>query len=173
MPVPTHSLRRHAAAFAAQQARLAACLDGAQGHHLTRVLTRVGHDRLDDGPHFGARPHELAWNGAEVLAHLRDSALVTYEQIRRLRHDDHPLLPSLAEGPPLPTASSGRDQERLVRQVTAAHELLADEIADLAAFELQHRGELAGYGHVTVGEVVRLHAMHLRSHVDQLQQLVA
>lgn len=173
MPVLTRSLRRHAAAFAAQQARLVACLDGAQGHRLTRGLTRVGHDRLVDGPHFGARPHELAWNGTEVLTHLRDSALVTFEQIRRLRHEDHPLLPSLVDGPPLPTSSSGRDPERLVRQVTAAQELLADEIADLAPFELQHRGELAGHGHVTVGDVVRLHVTHLRSHVDQLQQLVA
>jgi len=123
--------------------------------------------------HFPQYASELDWTPREVVGHLRDSARVFTERLRRMTTEDTPRLPAF-----VPDAA-----ERVAEYRSTPFEVLADElrtaqaallatIAGLGRDDLDRAGAHEADGPVTVADLIGFLPAHQRDHAEQLTALL-
>ena len=165
-PVVASPLAAATAALAEEQWRVATQVSavGSRG----RWDATLGTDarwRLARRGHFPQYASELDWTPREVVGHLRDSARVFTERLRRMTIEDTPRLPDFVPG----------DADRLADYRTTPVEVLADElrtalavlltaIAALGPDDLARSGLHEIDGPVTVAELIAFLPAHQGDH---------
>ena len=130
-----------------------------------RRLVRLGH--------FPEYASELDWTPREVAGHLRDSALVFTDRLRRIRAERDPALADF-----VPDAPERLDDyrttapDRLIAELREAQAGLLREIADVREADLDRAGIHAVDGRVTVAGLLAFLPGHQRDHADQLAALL-
>jgi DinB superfamily len=125
--------------------------------------------RLVTQGHFPDFAAELAWSPREVAGHLRDSAVVFAERLRRLRYEPRPWLADFDS-----VAPSRIDDYRstptplLLDQLRGAQQLLRSTIAALPEAALERHGTLQLDGPVTIASILEFLPAHQHDHADQL-----
>jgi hypothetical protein len=123
--------------------------------------------------HFPQYAAELDWTPREVVGHLRDSARVFTERLRRMTAEEAPRLADF-----VPTAA-----DRLADYRTTPVEVLTDglrsaqaallaTIAGLGRDDLDRAGVHEVDGRVTVADVIAFLPAHQRDHAEQLAALL-
>lgn len=163
-----------AAALAEEQWRVATLVraTGLRGRW-DAVLPDDARWRLVRTGHFPRYAGELDWTPREVVGHLRDSARVFTDRLRRLCTEDDPLVPDFV---PDEAARSAAYRATPVEELadglrTAQAELLAT-VAGLGPADLGRTGRHATDGPVTVADLLRFLPAHQRDHAEQLTALV-
>jgi hypothetical protein len=160
-----------ATALAAQQDRVAALLDRAGGRPLR--LSPAARRRLVRLGHFPAYAGELDWTPHEVAGHLRDSARVFSDRIRRIGAEDRPALPDFVPDEPERVAGY-----RATPPAALLAELAAAQAGLLAAVQAVDPGRLGAVGvhqvdgPVTLADLLDFLPGHQRDHAEQLAALV-
>jgi hypothetical protein len=162
------------AALAHEQWRVAGLLDAAARRDAweerllpeqRRRLVRLGH--------FPAYSAELDWTPRDVAGHLRDSARVFTERLRRLRTEDRPVLPDFVTDEPARLAGyRSTPPARLAAELRVAQAQLVQAVAAVRADELGRTGVHEVDGEVTVAAVLAFLPAHQRDHADQLAALL-
>ncbi len=160
-----------ATALAAQQDRVAALLarapgdpaplsPGARGH-----LVRLGH--------FPAYAGELDWTPHEVAGHLRDSARVFTDRIRRIGAGTRPLLPDFVPDEPGRVAGYRATAPAvLLAELAVAQAALLQAVGSVAPGRLDAVGLHEVDGEVTLADLLAFLPGHQRDHAEQLAALV-
>ncbi len=173
-PVVPETVATNASTLADEQWRVAVLVAAIETRG--RWDARLGTDarwRLARRGHFPQYASELDWTPREVVGHLRDSARVFTERLRRMTTEDTPRLPDFVTD----------DAARLADYRATPVEVLADELrtaqADLLATvagldrdDLQRGGVHEVDGRVTVADLVEFLPAHQREHVEQLTALL-
>ena len=151
-PLVPETVATNASALADEQWRVAVLVGaiGARG----RWDATLGTDarwRLARRGHFPQYASELDWTPREVVGHLRDSARIFTERLRRMTTEDTPRLPDFVTD----------DAVRIAGYRTTPVEVLADELRIAQADLL-----------VTVAGLVEFLPAHQREHVEQLTALL-
>jgi DinB superfamily len=129
--------------------------------------------RLTRRGHFPRYADELDWTPREVVGHLRDSARVFTERLRRMTSENDPRLPDFVPA----------DADRVAAYRATPAEVLADElrtaqarllatIAGLGRDDLGRTGVHEVDGPVTVAELIAFLPAHQRDHAEQLAALL-
>ena len=159
--------------LAAQQQRVADAL--ATIGRLDRWEVRLGsaaRNRLVRAGHFPEYGAELDWTPQEIAGHLRDSAEVFTERIRRLRAEEEPVLPDFDTTAPQRLADYHRTRPaRLLRQLAAAQQDLRVAVAEVGVDDLGRRGVHEVDGPVTLADVLAFLPGHQSDHAEQLHAL--
>jgi hypothetical protein len=130
-----------------------------------RRLVRLGH--------FPAYAAELDWTPRDVAGHLRDSAQIFTERLRRLRAEDRPLLPDFVTDDPARLAGyRATPPARLVEELRAAQAQLLAAVAAIGVDDLARVGVHEVDGEVTVAGLLAFLPGHQRDHADQLAALL-
>ena len=167
----TAAVTAAAAALAAQQERVAALLARAARH--SQPLSPEARRRLVRLGHFPAYGAELDWTPHEVAGHLRDSARVFTDRIRRIGEEDRPALPDFVPDDPARVAGY-----RAVPPAVLLAELAAAQAELLAAVRAVDVGRLGAVGvheadgPVTLAGLLAFLPGHQRDHAEQLAALV-
>ena len=162
------------AALADEQWRVAGLVDAA--------LTRAAWDarllpeqrrRLVRLGHFPEYSTELDWTPREVAGHLRDSARIFTDRLRRIRVEREPALVDFVTCAPERLADYRTTApDRLVGELRDAQAGLVQEVADVRSADLDRAGIHAVSGRVTVAELLAFLPGHQRDHADQLTALL-
>ncbi len=156
--------------LAAQQDRVAALLARAAGH--SRPLSPEARRRLVALGHFPAYASELDWTPEEVAGHLRDSARVFTDRIRRIGLEDRPALADFvpdepdrvagyrATPPAVLAAGLAAAQAELLRTVAAVR---SDRLGAVGVHEVD--------GPVSLADLLAFLPAHQRDHAEQLAAL--
>ena len=162
------------AALADEQWRVAGLVDAAHAGDLwdarlrpeqRRRLVRLGH--------FPAYSTELDWTPREVAGHLRDSARIFTDRIRRIRTETAPALADFVTDAPEHLADyRTTDAGQLVVQLRAAQAGLLQAVADVQPADLERTGVHEADGEVTVAGLLAFLPGHQRDYADQLQALL-
>jgi hypothetical protein len=164
-----------AAELAAEQARVAAlAASAAARNRWDATLEPDRRRRLVRLGHFSQYSAELDWTPREVVGHLRDSATVFTDRLRRLCNEHEPLLPDFVTDAP----------ERLTDYHSVHPVDLADRLRDaqaaLLATVLTVRGDQLGRvgvhavdGRLSAADVLAFLPGHQRDHADQLAALLS
>jgi hypothetical protein len=123
--------------------------------------------------HFQRYTSELDWTPREVVGHLRDSAQVFTDRLRRMTGEDTPRLADFA------TDSADRvadyrttPAEVLVDDLRSAQSALLAAVARLTGDDLDRAGVHEVAGRVTVADVIAFLPAHQRDHAEQLSALL-
>lgn len=123
--------------------------------------------------HFPANAAELDWTPREVAGHLRDSARVFAERLRRLTTEDRPHLPDFVPAEPARVAGyRATPPARLLEELRAAQTELLTTVAGLRSADLDRTGVHEVDGPVTVSDVLAFLTAHQRDHAEQLATLL-
>jgi hypothetical protein len=173
-PVVASPVAAATSALAEEQWRVATLVSAVSTRG--RWDARLGTDarwRLARRGHFPQYTDELDWTPREVVGHLRDSARVFADRLRRLTTEDGPLLPDFVPA----------DADRVAAYRTTPVEVLADElrtaqaalltaVAGLRDDDLDRAGRHEVDGPVTVAELIGFLPAHQRDHAEQLTALL-
>ena len=173
-PVVPETVAINASALADEQWRVATLVSAVETRG--RWDATLGTDarwRLARRGHFPQYASELDWTPREVVGHLRDSARVFTERLRRMTTENDPRLPDFVPG----------DADRVAAYRATPAEVLADElrtaqaallaaIAGLGPADLARAGVHEVDGPVTVADLVAFLPAHQRDHVEQLTALL-
>ncbi|MCV2491821.1 DinB family protein [Geodermatophilus sp. YIM 151500] len=162
------------AALAAEQWRVAGALSAVSSRGAWRArlspdarwqLVRVGH--------FPAYAAELDWTPREIAGHLRDSARVFTERIRRLCAEDEPRVADFVTDSPERVADyRATPPDVLLDQLRTAQAELLQAVAGVGVGELSRRGVHEVDGPFTLADVLRFLPDHQRDHAEQLRALL-
>jgi hypothetical protein len=131
-----------------------------------RRLVRLGHF-----PQFAT---ELDWTPREVAGHLRDSARIFADRLRRIRTEAEPRLADFVTDAPERLADYRvLPPHRLAEELRAAQAELLQTVADIRGAELDRAGIHEVDGRVTVADLLAFLPGHQRDHADQLTVLLA
>jgi hypothetical protein len=129
--------------------------------------------RLVRRGHFAAYGSELGWTPLEVVGHLRDSAQVFTERLRRMTGEDTPLLADFATDAQARLAGyRSTPVDVLVDELRTAQAALLATVAGLRPDDLDRAGVHEVDGRVTVAELIAFLPAHQRDHADQLAALL-
>ena len=173
-PVVAGSVAAATTALAEEQWRVAMLVQAV--HTRGRWTAELGTDArwgLVRRGHFPQHASELDWTPREVVGHLRDSARVFTDRLRRMTTDDTPRLADF-----VPDAA-----DRVADYRSTPVEVLADglrtaqagllaTVAGLARDDLDRVGVHEIEGRVTVGDLVAFLPAHQRDHAEQLAALL-
>jgi hypothetical protein len=108
-----------------------------------------------------------------VVGHLRDSARVFTDRIRRLRSETEPVLADFVTDAPERLADyRSTVPHDLVDQLRTAQAELLRTLADVRADDLERSGVHEVDGPVTVAGLLAFLPGHQRDHADQLTALL-
>ena len=173
-PVVPETVATNASALAEEQWRVAVLVAaiGTRG----RWDAPLGTDarwRLSRRGHFPQYASELDWTPREVVGHLRDSARIFTERLRRLTTEDTPRLPDFSTDDAARLAEyRATPVEQLADELRTAQAALLATIADLGADDLERAGVHEVDGLVTVAELIAFLPAHQRDHAEQLSALL-
>jgi hypothetical protein len=123
--------------------------------------------------HFPAYSAELDWTPREVAGHLRDSAQIFTERLRRLRTEDRPVLADFATDDPTRLAGyRATPPARLVEELRGAQAELLAAVAAIGVDDLARVGVHEVDGELAVAGVLAFLPGHQRDHADQLAALL-
>ena len=129
--------------------------------------------RLVRSGHFVEYSAELDWTPREVVGHLRDSARVFTDRLRRIRTEDVPLLADFVTDAPDRLADyRSTPVDRLADELRTAQAALLATVAGLGTGDLDRSGRHETDGPVTVAGLLRFLPAHQRDHAEQLTALV-
>lgn len=129
--------------------------------------------RLARRGHFPEYSAELDWTPREVTGHLRDSARIFAERIRRMLEEDLPRLPDFVTDAPQRLADyRGTPPARLVDELRTAQAALLSTVAALSPGDLEREGRHEVEGRILVGDLVGFLPSHQRDHAEQLGALL-
>ena len=174
-PVVPAAVADAAAALAEEQWRVATLVRSAEVRgRWDAVLDDDARWRLVRSGHFVEYPPELAWTPREVVGHLRDSARVFTDRLRRICTEDVPLLADFATGAPQRLADyRATPVEVLAEELRTAQAALLATVAGLGPADLERTARHETDGEVTVAALLRLLPAHERDHAEQLTALLA
>jgi DinB superfamily len=130
-----------------------------------RRLVRLGH--------FPAYSAELDWTPREVAGHLRDSARIFADRIRRIRSEPEPLLADFVTDAPERLADyRSTDPTRLVAELRAAQAQLLQAVVEVRGDDLELAGIHELDGRVPLAGLLAFLPGHQRDHADQLAALL-
>jgi hypothetical protein len=159
------------AALAEQQDRVAGLLARAAGR--SRPLSPEARHRLVRLGHFPAYATELDWTAHEVAGHLRDSARVFTERIRRIGEEDRPVLGDFVPDEPARVAGyRATPPAVLVAELAAAQAELLQAVAAVEPGSLGAVGVHEVDGPVSLADLLAFLPAHQRDHAEQLAALV-
>ncbi len=173
-PVVPETVATNASALADEQWRVAVLVAaiGTRG----RWDAQLGTDarwRLARRGHFPGYAGELDWTPREVVGHLRDSARVFTERLRRMTTEDTPRLPDFVTDAPARLADyRATPVEVLADELRTAQADLLSTVAALDGDDLARAGVHEVDGPVTVADLVAFLPAHQREHVEQLTALL-
>jgi hypothetical protein len=161
-------------ALAEEQWRVAVLVDAADtGERWDVRLRPEQRRRLVRLGHFSAYSLELAWTPREVAGHLRDSARVFTERIRRIRTESAPPLADFVTDAPVRLADYREtDPQDLVAQLRTAQAELLRAVAEVGPADLERTGIHETDGPVRVTDLLAFLPEHQRDHADQLWALL-
>jgi DinB superfamily len=123
--------------------------------------------------HFPQYTSELDWTPREVVGHLRDSARIFTDRIRRICAEDTPRLPDFTTDAPDRLAGyRATPVERLADELRTAQAALLATIAGLGPADLDRAGVHEIDGRVTVADLIAFLPAHQRDHAEQLGALL-
>ncbi len=123
--------------------------------------------------HFPQYASELDWTPREVVGHLRDSARVFTDRLRRMTTEDTPRLADFVTDAPDRLADYRRTPvEVLADELRTAQAGLLTTIADLGRDDLDRAGVHEVDGPVTVADLIAFLPAHQRDHAEQLAALL-
>lgn len=129
-------------------------------------LVRLGHF-----PEYAA---ELDWTPREVAGHLRDSARIFADRIRRIRTESEPRLADFVTDAPERLAGyRAVPPDRLAEELRAAQADLLQAVAAVRAGDLDRAGVHEVDGRVAVADLLAFLPEHQRDHAEQLAALLA
>jgi hypothetical protein len=163
-----------AAALADEQWRVAGLLNVATTrgawHAVLRPEARRRLLRLGHFPEYSA---ELDWTPIDVAGHLRDSATVFTDRIRRMGTEHEPLLPDFVTDAPERLADyRSAHPSDLIDQLRAAQAALLTTVLAVGADQLGRAGVHEVDGRLTIADVLAFLPGHQRDHADQLSALL-
>ncbi len=139
----------------------------------TAVLRPDDRRRLVRSGRFPQSSAELDWTPLEVAGHLRDSARIFTERLRRLRTESHPLLPDfVTDGPDRLADYRATAPGTLVDQLRTAQADLLVAVAAVGEPDLARTGIHETDGPLTVADVLTFLPGHQRDHARQLRALL-
>jgi hypothetical protein len=158
-------------ALALQQRRVADLLARAGGRPLR--LSPAARRRLVGLGHFPAYAAELDWTPHEVAGHLRDSARVFADRIRRIAAGGRPALPDFVPDEPARVAGyHATPPAVLLGELAAAQAELLAAVAAVDPGRLGAAGVHEVDGEVTLADLLAFLPGHQRDHAEQLAALV-
>jgi hypothetical protein len=173
-PVVAGPVAAATAALAEEQWRVALLVSAVETRG--RWDAELGTDarwRLTRRGHFPQYSDELDWTPREVVGHLRDSARVFTERLRRMTTETSPRLPDFVPGAADRVAGyRATPSEVLADELRTAQAALLTAIAALRPDQLGRTGVHEVDGPVTVGELIAFLPAHQRDHAEQLTALL-
>ena len=173
-PVVAGPVAAVTAALAEEQWRVAMLVSAVETRG--RWTAELGSDarwRLTRRGHFPQYTDELDWTPREVVGHLRDSARVFTERLRRMTAEETPRLPDFVPTEAHRVAGYRTTPvEVLADQLRTAQSALLTTIAGLAPDDLERAGVHEVDGRVTVAELIAFLPAHQRDHAEQLTALL-
>ena len=173
-PVVPETVAINASALAEEQWRVVTLVsalsargrwDAELGTDARWQLTRRGH--------FPQYASELDWTPREVVGHLRDSARVFTERLRRICTEDTPRLADFVPDDAARLADYRTTPvEQLADELRTAQAALLTTIAGLGAADLDRAGVHEVDGRITVAELITFLPAHQRDHAEQLSALL-
>ncbi len=164
-----------AAALADEQARVGGLVAAAAARNRwdaglhpeqRRRLARLGH--------FCQYSAELDWTPRDVAGHLRDSATVFADRIRRICTEQRPLLPDFVTDAPERLADyRSVHPADLVDQLRTAQAGLLATILAVRVDQLDRAGVHVVDGRLSLTDVLAFLPGHQRDHADQLSALLS
>ena len=173
-PVVPETVARGAAALADEQWRVAVLVAtiGTRGRW-TATLGTDARWRLVRRGHFPLYASELDWTPREVVGHLRDSARVFTERLRRMTTEDSPRLHDFVPDHPDRLADYRETPFGvLADELRTAQAGLLSTIAGLGSDDLLRAGVHEVDGRVTVADLLDFLPAHQRDHAEQLTALL-
>ena len=173
-PVVPESVAESASALADEQWRVAVLAKavGARG----RWAAELGSDArwgLVRRGHFREYAVELDWTPREVVGHLRDSARIFTDRIRRLCAEHSPRLADfLTDAPDRLADYRTTPVDRLTDELRTAQAALLATVAALGPADLDRAGVHEIDGRVTVAGLIAFLPGHQRDHAEQLSALL-
>ena len=163
-----------AAALAEEQWRVATLVRAADVRgRWDAVLADDARWRLVRTGHFPRYAGELDWSPREVVGHLRDSARVFTDRLRRMCTEDGPLLADFVPDEAARLAGYRTTPvEVLAAELRTAQAALLSTVAGLGPADLERTGRHETDGPVTVADLLRFLPAHQRDHAEQLTALV-
>jgi DinB superfamily len=173
-PVVPETVATNASALADEQWRVAVLVAAISTRG--RWDATLGSDarwRLARRGHFPQYAGELDWTPREVVGHLRDSARVFDERLRRMTSEDTPRLPDFRTDDPTRIAGYRTTPvEVLADELRTAQAALLATIAGLDGDDLARAGLHEVDGPVTVADLIAFLPAHQREHAEQLAALL-
>jgi hypothetical protein len=154
----------------AQQSRVALLVAAAAADDRWHAaLQPEDRQRLVHLGHFPDYATELDWTVGEVAGHLRDSAQVFTDRLRRMCRERQPQLADFVTDAPERLADyRSRPPAHLLQQLGRAQGELLRTVAGVGATELDRSGLHAVDGLISVAEVLDFLPRHQLDHAEQL-----
>jgi hypothetical protein len=161
---------RSTVALQAQQSRVALLVAAAaSGDRWHAVLTPEDRQRLVHLGHFPEYATELDWTVGDVAGHLRDSAQIFTDRLRRMCGERQPQLADFVTDSPERLADyRSRPPAQLLQQLGRAQDELLQTVTGVGATDLDRTGLHAVDGQISVAEVLDFLPRHQRDHAQQL-----
>ncbi len=162
-------------ALAVEQDQVGSLLDRLGDALFESEVNPLALERLMLTGHFmGDYGFELDWTPRQIAGHLRDSARVFTERIRRIRAEDEPRLADfVTDAPDRLDDYAATTREDLRTQLDDAQAELRAAVADIPDAELDRAGVHEVDGRVTLRELVAFLPEHQSDHREQLAAFAA
>ncbi|SFT87028.1 DinB superfamily protein [Geodermatophilus amargosae] len=161
---------RSTVALEAQQSRVALLVAAAASDDRWHAaLHPEDRNRLIRLGHFPEYATELDWTVGDVAGHLRDSARIFTDRLRRMCRERQPQLADFATDAPERLADyRSRPPAQLLEELSRAQDELLRTVAGVGATELDRTGLHAVDGRISVAEVLDFLPRHQLDHAQQL-----
>lgn len=162
-------------ALAVQQDQVGPLLDRLTDAVFESDVNPLALERLLLLDHFvGDYGFELDWTPRQIAGHLRDSARIFADRIRRIRSEDEPELPDFVTDAPERLADyAGTPRDELRSQLDAAQAELRAAVGDVPDAELDRAGWHETDGRVTLRDILAFLPEHQSDHREQLAAFAA
>lgn len=164
------SVARSTAALEAQQSKVALLVAAAaSGDRWHATLQPEDRQRLIHLGHFAQYATELDWTVGDVAGHLRDSAQIFTDRLRRMCTQCQPQLADFVTDAPERLAHyRSRPPTQLLEELRRAQDELLRTVAGVRAADLDRTGLHTVDGPVSVAEVLDFLPRHQLDHAQQL-----
>jgi hypothetical protein len=167
---PPGLVARSTVALEAQQSRVALLVTAAASDDRWHAALRPeDRQRLIHLGHFADYATELDWTVGDVAGHLRDSARIFADRLRRMCRERRPQLADFVTDAPERLADCrSRPPAQLLHELRTAQDELLRTVAGVGATELDRTGVHAVDGRISVAEVLDFLPRHQLDHAQQL-----